>query len=956
MKTRASLLITLLIPGLVAFSQAFNNGFDFNLPYNDTTVGEFFPQFPSLAIGSNDFVTTDENGNFTVNGSPVRFFGANLTTQAAFPTKSDAVLIAGRMRKYGINLIRFHHIDNPWSNGSLFYNITGTRDFNQSLLDRLDYFIYQLKRNGIYVNMNLNVSRTFEEVDGVVDASLLSDYGKGITQYDSVMIALQKEYAMKLLGHVNPYTGIPLAEDPVLAMVEIINENSLFRMWYSDALKPIDEGGKLPVYYNDILDSLWLGFLKNKYMSDAELETAWNLNLIQGDTIYKDGFEDGLDNKWVLELHETAAATAEITSEAASGTSAALINVTSTSSQTWHTQFKFTGESVKKDTVYEIVFKARTDVPKQISLSVQRDNSPWTYYYGSNFSLDTLYKEYSLSFKAPEDNTGYLRISFSFQNQTGQFFLDDFVFKKVSNNGLLEEESLALENVKRISPAEIQSFTKERLMDQTEFYTAIQVDFLAEMRAFLRDSLNVSAPLTGTNWFTGPEDVYVQNTSMDYIDNHAYWDHPNFPNEPWSSTDWTINNTPMLTSASGTIENIFSGMIVKGKPYTISEYNHAFPNQYQSELFPLITSYLSSNDADGLMIFTYSGSWNWSPDKVDGYFDIHRNTSLMGSYPLFSYVFRNFMIQPQSSVLEIAYSMNDILTMPLTINNWWEAHYPYDKKLGYEERIEISFENSNDFDPGILPELPQSPYKLADNQVYWDKSGLLKINTPKFSSICGYLNNFSGTTTDMMNLVSGSDFGSVNWLSLTDSALDVSSRSILNIGTKMMNTNMVWDGTTTVHNSWGISPALVYPLQLELKLKSEYPWLAFIPLDEYGNRMDQVPYYSERGTDGFVTITLEQSIDQTIWYGIEGLDEDPYLGYNEENETSAAIGIFPNPSSGEFRIKTDQKVEMLKVFNMDGKCIYQSTGKPYFFLEQKGIFVLYLKTNNTSAYRKIIVR
>ncbi|MCK4750538.1 MAG: hypothetical protein KAT15_25950, partial [Bacteroidales bacterium] len=308
-------------------AQSFLNGFDFNLPFDDTTTVEYLPKFAGNPITEEDRVSTDSSGNFIVHGQPYRFFGGNLTTQAAFPTKADAAFIAGRMKKFGINLIRFHHIDNPWSDGSLFHNINGTRSFNADLLDRLDYLIYQLKQHGVYVNMNLNVSRTFENIDGVIHADSLSDYGKGITQFDPYMIELQKEYADMLMNHVNPYTGTTLATDPVLAMMEIINENSLFRMWYSGALKPISEGGKLPMYYYHQLDSLWHDFLEQKYDSTKYLEMAWNLNRFEGDTLFFDGFEGGISGDWQMELHNTTAATIQVTPDAATGNFAALVNI-----------------------------------------------------------------------------------------------------------------------------------------------------------------------------------------------------------------------------------------------------------------------------------------------------------------------------------------------------------------------------------------------------------------------------------------------------------------------------------------------------------------------------------------------------------------------------------------------------------------------------------------------------
>ena len=35
-----------------------------------------------------------------------------------------------------------------------------------------------------------------------------------------------------------------------------------------------------------------------------------------------------------------------------------------------------------------------------------------------------------------------------------------------------------------------------------------------------------------------------REASMEFADNHAYWQHPSFPNQSWDAKDWIIPNTP----------------------------------------------------------------------------------------------------------------------------------------------------------------------------------------------------------------------------------------------------------------------------------------------------------------------------------------------------------------------------------------------------------------------------
>ncbi len=930
--------------------QVFEDGFAFNLPWNDSSLTDWLPAFDQHAITEVDRVSVDSAGHFLVGERPYRFFGGNLTFYAAFPDKSESATIAARMRKYGLNLMRFHHIDNPWASGSLFYNVDGTRDFNELNLDRLDYMLYQLKQHGVYINMNLNVSRTFEESDGVVDADSLSDYGKGLTIFDPHMIALQKEYAKDLLTHVNPYTGTTLAEDPALAMMEIINENSLFRMWYSGDIRPIAQGGKVPMYYWNQLDSLWHDYLRARYSSTAEINDAWMVGTIESDTLFYDDFEDGTSN-WGMELHNTASGSFMQTDDAFGGDHAVKVEVTGTSDQSWHLQFKTAGGTIYKDSIYEVIFKAKADSPTTISLVYVRDNSPWTYYGHTMCELETDWKEFSVQFTAPETNEGHLRLSFQFENTLGSYYIDDFILRTEQKNALDEGESLEEGSVRLLTGTTHLGYTPARVRDQTAFFAEIQRNFLRDMASYLRDSLGVRAPITGTNWFTGPEDVYVQDV-LDYVDNHAYWDHPRFPNQAWSQTDWTIRNTSMLTAGHGTVDMLFPGLMIKDKPYTVSEYNHSFPNRYQSELFPVITSYLSFNDADALMLFTYNGSEDWDDNVVLGFFDIHRNSNLMASLPVYSYVFRNALIDPAETVIEIPYSREDLLGMPLQSKEYWELNLPYDSRLAYEHRMELLFDQEDNFDPAGLPSPSDGPYNLNGGQIYWDKSGIFQIDAEKFSSISGRLNELEVPGTKSLKVDAASDFASVSWLSLVDSSLSLSSRSLLTVSTRMMNTDMIWDGTTSVHNNWGRIPALVAPLEAEISLHSIFSHLRIVPLDHLGQPRSEEADTLKVADDQWLKYSLDLKEASTLWFGVEGLNIVDTISGIEQVIPEKHARIYPNPSSGEVLIEMDEawpnKGE-ITIVDMTGKRVFSALAGDGDRLDLSGLargtYIAYLKSD-----------
>jgi hypothetical protein len=136
----------------------------------------------------------------------LRIWGVNFTGAACFPSREDAPVVAAHLARFGINCVRFHFLD---ANGSASLFVRGrddTRALDPKHLDTLDYFVAELKKRGIYSNLNLNVGRTYRKGDGVRDYEYLG-MAKVVNYFDEQVQMLHKEYARQLLTHRNPYTG-----------------------------------------------------------------------------------------------------------------------------------------------------------------------------------------------------------------------------------------------------------------------------------------------------------------------------------------------------------------------------------------------------------------------------------------------------------------------------------------------------------------------------------------------------------------------------------------------------------------------------------------------------------------------------------------------------------------------------------------------------------------------------
>ncbi|MCB0599062.1 MAG: carbohydrate binding domain-containing protein [Lewinellaceae bacterium] len=911
-------------------AQNFDGGFPFFLPYYDSSAQEFLPEFPAYTIGEAHRVSAGPGGQFLSGGGAVRFWGVNIVSGACFPEQDKAPAIAARMRKMGINLVRFHHLDNPnWggANTSILLNgQNGTRQLNPVTLDRLDYFIAQLKRNGIFVNMNLNVSRTFQEADGVPGADSLPDFAKGVTLFDPWLVFLQKEYAEQLLGHVNPYTSLPLAEDPVLAMVEMNNENSLYGYWKEGRLRPFADGGALLRRHNEMLDSLWHAWLLDKYGNQENLAAAWNAGATQpgtGQVLSNGGFETGtVAWPWFLEVHEAAQASLSASSQNPyEGNYCARLQVDNVTGTDWHLQFKQSGFSLQKDSAYVLQFAARSSTPMNISVAAMRDNSPYTWYAGATFALTEEWQTFSFSFVSPEDNNGQGRITIS-PTREGILYFDAFSLSPPWKSGLAAGESLASGNVQRILWAERLLFTENRLADMAAFYLQLQAGHFADLAAYLRDNLGVQAPIAGTNALGGVSDASLHE-NLDYLDDHSYWDHPWFPGNAWDPYNWLIQNQPQLKDDYlSSIANICSGLQLADKPYTVSEYNHGAPNRFRTEMVHALAAYSAFHGVDGIMWFDYNGDSRWDGNFVNGFFSLHRDNSIMALFPAFAYAFRQGLIAEDDSPVEVQYSADWVYKSGKMDNQGrWGKFVPYDKRLALTHAIRTkSYQASAATDFTTLPAVESNPYTTKTGETSLDtEAGLLATATPRFAAITGFLEDAAGTTAGDLALVQASRFGSVSWLALSQAPLSRAQRSLLTLSTVQQNTGMVWDGTQTVHNNWGAGPTVQAPQALTLRLHIEADSLRVYPLSTIGEAGP--PFTLQPVAPGYFEWGIDQEEYPTLWFGLEAMGG--LVPAKDASGTGMLLRHYPNPLAEgphhiEYQLAEGAVVE-LRVFNAQGQ-------------------------------------
>jgi hypothetical protein len=188
--------------------------------------------------GKDGFAQVRDGHLFTPSGRRIRIWGVNFTGGACYPEKADAPAVAEHLARFGINCVRFHFLDSNWGKDASIFppGADTTRRLDAAQLDRLDYFVAQLKQRGIYSNFNLNVGRVYRKADGVADCEQLG-LGKALQYFDDRIAELHREYAEQLLTHRNPYTQAEYRREPALLIVELLNENSIVESWFAGRLR-----------------------------------------------------------------------------------------------------------------------------------------------------------------------------------------------------------------------------------------------------------------------------------------------------------------------------------------------------------------------------------------------------------------------------------------------------------------------------------------------------------------------------------------------------------------------------------------------------------------------------------------------------------------------------------------------------------------------------------------------
>ena len=828
----------------------------YDAPDNVTSMAHLL----DAPAGKHGFVRV-ENGRFVNDKGVVRLHATNLTGPANFPTHDQSDKVAARLARFGINCVRLHYFDAEYGNfmTEKETGLFGKSDalpkafaadpaveipFSAEQVDRQDYLIAALKKRGIYVNMNLHVAR----------------FPKGLSFFDPLMIASEKAYAKRLLTRVNPYTKLAYTDDPCVAVIEINNENALFNNYHGGALD------HLPARYAAEFRKQWNGWLRSKYGETATMRDAWKwvATPLGDEQIAEGGFGGpvAVDGKtWILARGSAQAA-------AAASDGVFRVDVERAGDEFFPKLFR--AVTVRENQAYTLTFKIRRtrgDGEATLGLAVADTRDGWrSLGLHQKVTVGPKWKTLTLPFiaAAGSDKAQFQLTRFA----PGTYEIDDLLFQSGAASAFDERSKIEDGTVPVVLNAGFVPPQARR--DFYRFLTDTERAYWAGLSRYVKEELKAKAPISGTQLgYTQPQLM----AELDYVDNHSYWCHPSV------NTKWSIRNDAMVNSM-GCILGLANERVA-GKPYTVSEYNHPFPNQYGAEGQPMLRAYGALQGWDGVFEYTYNHSPDFEPTRNTYFFSMVARTEVLAHFPACAAMYLRGDVREarQSVVAAVDYPAYFERLVGSKAIGASIGGAGFDGKLALVHKTAVDLAAKQGTDPASVAK-PAGPVLSSDTgELTWNTEVAGKaywtVNTPNTKLFSGF--------PEGREIALGGVKLSVGQTRLGWATVSLTSRQGTGFGEQARSANILLAATGAAENEgteleslsgkavafrdrlvWGNGTVAVEGVPAVVTLPSEAARTTCFALDPSGARKKEVPV--EKAAGGCKIAIGPQY--QTVWYEI----------------------------------------------------------------------------------------
>ena len=411
---------------------------------------------------------------------------------------------------------------------------------------------------------------------------------------------------------------------------------------------------------------------------------------------------------------------------------------------------------------------------------------------------------------------------------------------------------------------EIETAPKQRFYAESRFFLDTQRGYWEDMRDYLSKTLGVKSLIMTTADHSHVSSGYpllLTTSSFDTNDGHTYWQH-----------DWENKiKAPMVNDPFNSTVVELSRTAVAGKPYTVSEVNNPFPNDWASEGIPILAAYGDFQDWDAIIWYTFEpkAAPDWKPYIGDA-FDISLDPVKMPQLAAGALMFLRADVSPAKSTVERSYTRDQVFDSVLlpqaTDRPYFTPGFPLAVPLQHGSRI-LSFNGASA--PPFAALKITNPIVSDTNQLAWYNSsamtGLVTVDTPRSQALIGFVKANGKSVTNLSADVQNR-FCTIWITSLESEPISRASRLLLTLGSRVENEGMRWNDRRSNLSEWGGPPTLIEPVVGRITLRSldRAKVVSAQPLDGSGQPMGE-PVRAEKEAEGW-DIPLGKPV--TTWYEV----------------------------------------------------------------------------------------
>jgi hypothetical protein len=553
------------------------------------------------------------------------------------------------------------------------------------------------------------------------------------------------------------------------------------------------------------------------------------------------------------------------------------LKVTELGNASWIPQIFYQHCSLKKDAAYTLTVRARADKETSVHVGVRMGHDPWEHIgCQKRLKLSPDWKTFEISFHATHDEND-ARVDVGGLSAGVIYEIDLISLREGGVFGPKEEETIESGNIAVVSPFEPTLPMMER--DFTEFLFNVEESYWGGMYQYLKKDLQVQSPVTGTQLNYGSTQVQAQ---LDYCDNHSYWNHPSFPGRDWDMSNWFVRNVSLANSAdTGTLTRL-AGNRVAGKPYTVSEYDHPFPNEYNAEGQPMIAALGRFQDWDGIFPFAYSHSNNLEPQHIGGFFDTIGNTGKTAHSIACFAMFVRGDVAVGKTQYDVGISPQQEIDIVAKAKSSWGLGW---RGVGGDERLALLHKIAVDMLGHNTPNIPVVPknqkrFVSDTNQICWDMTregrGFMTVDSPNTKLFSGFVPE---TPIKFGNAALEIGKTQLGWCTISIVSYNANqfgengkpSRLLIAATGRCINSDMklenLGDNRITAGRNMGRAPVLCEGIPATLTLPLPPSRVTLYPLDQSGTRRTAIPAKStDDSKSSIITLSPEY---QTVWYEVE---------------------------------------------------------------------------------------